>query len=96
MTEHDAVSPELALIDPELRARALEELSRTEATRMWAPYAPVRLHKPQIEALAPARRTSLPVAVSVYFVSATAHVALWGIVLMVALALAIAAVVLLT
>jgi len=96
MTEHDAMSPELALIDPELRARALEELSRTEATRMWAPYAPVRLHKPQIEAPAPARRAPLPVAVSVYFVSATAHVALWGIVLMVTLALAIAAVVLLT
>ena len=96
MTEHDAMSPELALIDPELRARALEELSRTEATRMWAPYAPVRLHKPQIEAPAPARRAPLPVAVSVYFVSASAHVALWGIVLMVTLALAIAAVVLLT
>ena len=90
------MSPELALIDPELRARALEELSRTEATRMWAPYAPVRLTKPQIEAPAPARRTWLPVAVSVYFVSAFAHVALWGIALMVGLALAIAAVVLLT
>jgi len=94
MREQDQVSPELALVDPELRARAVEELERVEATRVWAPYAPVRLTRPEplpVVVEAPPRRAPLLVALVLYLLLGIFQVAVWGLLLMAALVVAIVA-----
>lgn len=90
----EQISPELALVDPDLRARALEDLLRIESSRLWAPFAPVRLSRPEIQL--PVQRRSAPflVALGVYLGFGLVQVAVWGLVLMAALAASIAATVL--
>lgn len=94
MVSDEQISPELALVDPELRARALEDLLRVESSRLWAPFAPVRLSRPEIQL--PVRRRPAPflVALGVYLGFGLVQVAVWGIALMAALVVSIAATVL--
>jgi len=89
VVEHEQISPELALIDPELRSEALESLARAEAGRVWAPYAPVRLPRP--EPLPPVRARSVPVLVAalVYLGFGLVQVVLWGLLLMSVLVISI-------
>jgi hypothetical protein len=94
VVEHDPISPELALIDPELRSEALESLARAEAGRVWAPYAPIRLPRPEPQV--PARRRSMPVLVAalLYLCFGLFQVALWGLLLVSVLVISITATVL--
>ena len=94
MGDHDLISPELALVDPELRARGLDDLARIEASRVWAPFAPVRLVKPEIRPQPPRRRPPFLLAASVYLGFGIVQVAVWGLLLLSALLLLIAATVL--
>jgi hypothetical protein len=95
MEHEEQISPELALVDPELRARGVLELLQVESTRVWAPYAPVRLPRPEPQHFAlPRRRPPLAVAATVYLAVGILQVALWGAVLMGALVISIAAAVL--
>lgn len=90
MVEADPISPELALVDPDARAQGLVELSRAEASRVWAPYAPVRLAQPQVEPLGPERR-STPVAVAAlaYLGLGVMRLAVWAVALMAVLVVSI-------
>jgi hypothetical protein len=94
MAEPDQISPELALVDPELRAQALETLARVEASRVWAPYAPVRLVKPDVQPFVRRGSPPLLVAASVYLGMGIVQVAFWALIVMGVLALTIAATVL--
>jgi hypothetical protein len=93
MADPEQISPELALVDPDLRARALETLARTEASRVWAPYAPVRLVRPVVPA--PRRPPPFLVAASVYLGFTVFQILIWGLALMSALVVSITAAVLL-
>jgi hypothetical protein len=94
MEGEEQISPELALVDPELRARAVLELLQVESTRVWAQYAPVRLPRPEPQVVVRRRRPPLLVAATVYLAVGILQVALWGAVLMGALVISIAAAVL--
>jgi hypothetical protein len=93
MADHEQISPELALVDPALRARGLETLARVEASRVWAPYAPVRLVRPVVPP--PRRRPPFLVAASVYLGFTVFQVVIWGLALVSALVVSISAAVLL-
>ena len=95
VVEHDPISPELALIDPELRSEALEGLARAEAGRVWAQYAPVRLPRPEPQPAVRHRSMPVLVAALVYLCFGLVQVALWGLLLMSVLVISITATVLL-
>jgi hypothetical protein len=90
MADPDPISPELALVDPDLRSQAVEELSRVEAIRIWAPYGPVRLNQPTVEPFRSRRRTPLAVAVCAYLGLGIVRVVVWGICLVIAIVVSIA------
>jgi hypothetical protein len=89
VVEVDPISPELALVDPDARAQGLAELSRLEATRVWAPYAPVRLARPQVEPFRRGRSTPVALAVLAYLGLEVMRLVVWGVVLVAVLVVSI-------
>jgi hypothetical protein len=97
----ESISPELALVDPSLRASAIAALPPLEAFDVLLLRASARRQANALVAAAPAAgppsRTapSLPVAAALYTVGAIVRVALFDLSLMLALVLVIVALTLL-
>jgi hypothetical protein len=93
----ESISPELALVDPSLRASAIAALPPLEAFDVLLLRASARRQANALVAAGPASRTAppLPVAVALYTAGAIVRVALFDLSLMLALVLVIVALTLL-
>jgi len=70
----EVISPELALVDPELRARALAGL----ADPPWAPRPALRLVSSPVP-VEHTRAVSLAIPAAIYVVVSAVHFAVWGL-----------------